>query len=273
MSDETPASQPAVDPLAGGADVWLLAEEDVDSFAAAFGGISLLTESERARHDRLLVPAARQRFLGARLLCRAVLSVYADVRPDAWRFTTGRYGRPRIEGGSWGLDFNLTHTNGLIAVIVVRSRTAGLDAEATPARPEAVDLAPKVLTPLETELLSRSRGDDRGHAFADSWVAKEAYTKATGMGMCRGFDAFSVHWMRDGSLAVVDDDIPAAERPLWQVQVLQVWDRFALGVAIRNTDADSGPLPVRLRCAMTELIGRGDEAPVPGDRSAGTETA
>ncbi len=254
MSDQMQAPDPAADPLAGGADVWLLAEEDVDSFSAALGGIGLLTEDERARHDRLLVPAARQRFLGARLLCRAVLSLYADVPPAAWRFTAGRYGRPRIDGRGWDLDFNLTHTNGLIAAIVVRSRTAGLDAEATPARPEAVGLAPKVLTPLETELLGRSRGEDRGHAFADSWVAKEAYTKATGMGMCRGFDAFSVHWLRDGNLAVVDDDIPAEERPLWQVQVLQVWDRFALGVAIRNTDADSGPLPVRLRCAMTELI-------------------
>lgn len=106
-------------------------------------------------------------------------------------------------------------------------------------------------------MLRRDREDQRGHAFADSWVAKEAYTKATGMGMCRGFDAFSVHRLRDGGLAVVDDEIPEPERPLWQVQVLQVWDRFALGVAIRASEDDEGPLPVRLRSAMAELLPEG----------------
>ncbi|MGN9791976.1 4'-phosphopantetheinyl transferase family protein [Streptomyces sp. OZ13] len=244
------------DPLADTAEVWLLAEEDVDRFAEATGGAALLTDEERARHDRLLFSAARRRFLGARLLSRQVLSRYADVPPGSWRFRTGKYGRPEVEGTAWGLDFNITHTNGLIAAIVVRGRTAGVDAEVTPARSEAMQFAPKVFTPLETEVLRRNREDQRGHAFADSWVAKEAYTKATGMGMCRGFDAFSVHRLRDGGLAVVDDEIPEQERELWQVQVLQVWDRFALGVAIRAGSEDTGPLPVRLRSAMAELLPR-----------------
>lgn len=247
------AAQPA-DPLADSADVWLLAEEDVEQFAAATGGFELLSDDERARHDRLLFPAARLRFLGARLLSRQVLSLYSEVPPDSWRFRTGKYGRPEVDGVSWGLDFNITHTNGLIAAIVVRGRTAGVDAEVTPARPEAMQFAPKVFTPLENEVLRRNREDQRGHAFADSWVAKEAYTKATGMGMCRGFDAFSVHRLRDGGLTVVDDEIPEPERPLWQVHVLQVWDRFALGVAIRAGETDEGPLPVRLRSAMAELL-------------------
>ncbi|MEV0781518.1 4'-phosphopantetheinyl transferase superfamily protein [Streptomyces sp. NPDC050423] len=248
------------DPLADSAEVWLLAEEDVERFAAATGGAELLTDEERARHDRLLFPAARLRFLGARLLSRQVLSLYTDAPPGSWRFRTGKYGRPQVEGASWGLDFNITHTNGLIAAIVVRGRIAGVDAETTPARPEAMQFAPKVFTPLENEVLRRNREDQRGHAFADSWVAKEAYTKATGMGMCRGFDAFSVHRLRDGGLAVVDDEIPEPERPLWQVHVLQVWDRFALGVAIRGSEDDAGPLPVRLRSAMAELLPPGTPA-------------
>lgn len=250
------------DTLTDSADVWLLAEDDVERFAAATGGLALLTDEERRRHDRLMFPDARRRFLGARLLTRTVLSHYADVPPDAWRFRSGKYGRPYIDDtgnpcGPSDLDINITHTNGLIAAIVVRNRTAGVDAESTPAKPEAVSLAPKVFTPLETELLHRHRQDERGHAFADSWVAKEAYTKATGMGMCRGFDAFSVHRLRDGGIAVVDDEIPPGERPLWQIEVLQVWDRFALGVAIRHSDEDDGPLPVRLRSAMAELIPTG----------------
>ncbi|MFD0313955.1 4'-phosphopantetheinyl transferase family protein [Streptomyces flavalbus] len=240
------------DPLAGSADVWLLAEEDVPRFAEATGGLDLLTDEERARHDRLLFPAARTRFLGARLLSRQVLSQYADVPPAEWRFDKGKFGRPSIHQADWGLDFNITHTNGLIAAIVVRGRTAGVDAENTPARPEALKFAPKVFTPLEQEVLRRDR--EQGHAFADSWVAKEAYTKATGMGMARGFDAFSVHRLRGGGLAVVDDEIPEPERPLWQIQVLQVWDRFALGIAIRATEHDEGPVPVRLRSAMAELL-------------------
>ncbi|MDH6111056.1 4'-phosphopantetheinyl transferase [Kitasatospora sp. MAP12-15] len=249
------------DLLADRADVWLLPEDSVDAFAAALGGLAALTDQERQRHDRLISPASRRRFLGARLLARRVLSEYADVPPEGWRFNTGTYGRPEIEGADWGLDFNITHTNGLIAAIVVRDLRCGVDVEQTPARPEAVKLAPKVLTHLETEVLARHTDTQRGLAFADSWVAKEAYTKATGMGMCRGFDAFSVHLLRDGSFALVDDEIPAEERPLWQVEVLQVWDRFALGVAIRHTEAQPGPVPVRLRSAMAELLPAGSSGP------------
>ncbi|WP_051834016.1 4'-phosphopantetheinyl transferase family protein [Streptomyces sp. NRRL S-646] len=261
--DMSPEREPVGDPLAEGADVWLLAEEDVEWFAEATGGLELLTEEERARHDRLLFPAARTRFLGARLLSRQVLSQYADVAPAQWRFDKGRFGRPSVQGADWGLDFNITHTNGLIAAIVVRGRTAGVDAENTPARPEALQFAPKVFTPLEQEVLRRDREDQQGHAFADSWVAKEAYTKATGMGMARGFDAFSVHRLRGGGLAVVDDEIPQDERPLWQIQVLQVWDRFALGIAIRGSEDEPGPIPVRLRSAMAELL---PESPAGGPR-------
>lgn len=268
METTVPDTGPeAVDLLAGGAEVWLLAEEDVDLFAAALGGLGALTEDERRRHDRLMRPAHRRRFLGARLLARSVLSRYAEVPPQGWRFTTGEYGRPEIDGPALGLDFNITHTNGLIAAIVVRDLRCGVDAERTPARPEAVALAPKVLTPLETEVLRLNSQEQRGHAFADAWVAKEAYTKATGMGMCRGFDAFSVHLLRDGSFALVDEEIPADERPLWQVEVLQVWDRFALGVAIRHSENDTGPVPVRLRSAVAELIPRPSEVgDTPGGR-------
>src|SRR5256885_14859449 len=90
--DTSPERGPVGDPLAEGADVWLLAEEDVERFAEATGGLELLTEEERARHDRLLFPAARTRFLGARLLSRQVLSQDADVAPGEGR---GGHGRGR----------------------------------------------------------------------------------------------------------------------------------------------------------------------------------
>ena len=58
---------------------------------------------------------------------RTVLSNYADVPPEAWRFVTNEYGRPEIDepaDARW-LKFNLSHTSGLIELIVARDREVG----------------------------------------------------------------------------------------------------------------------------------------------------
>ncbi len=248
------SSTTMLDPLAIGADVWWLRESDVGAFGAAVGLERVLTPDELDRCDRLKQDGARRRYLGARLLSRCALSRYVNVPPSHWTFRKGEFGRPEIEGENYGLDFNITHTEGMIATVVARDRMCGLDVEHRPIRPEAARLAPKVLAPPELAFVRMLPGELRRCLFADLWVAKEAYTKALGMGLCRPFDTFGTRRKDDGTLDLVDPTLPEAERARWQMEVFRIADGITAGVAIRKLHGEAGRVPLWLHDAMAELL-------------------
>ena len=247
------SSTAVLDPLAIGADVWWLREADVEAFGAAVGVERVLAAEEIDRCRRLRQAGARRRYLGARLVSRCALSRYVDVPPSSWRFRKGEFGRPEIDGENQGLDFNITHTDGMIAVVVTRGRMCGLDVEHRPIRQEAAKLAPKVLAPPELAFVRMLPGELRRCLFADLWVAKEAYTKALGMGLCRPFDTFGTRRKDDGTLELVDPTLPEPERVRWQMEVFRIADGITAGVAIRKLSEESGRVPLWLHDAMAEL--------------------
>lgn len=245
-------AQTAAEALCDGVDIWLLPEAAVPDLAAALNAEALLDPEERRRRDRLVRADSRQRFLGARLLSRHALSHYADVPPDTWRFGTGPYGRPEIIGGNrLALDFNVSHTDGLITCVVSRYRRIGVDTERWPARPEAVRLAAKVLTGAEQRYLNALDEPARRRAFSGYWVLKEAYTKALGLGLQRRFDSFEVCDAPAGCPVLVD---PTAG-PLgggWQLGLIDVPPAHLIGVAVRR-EANEPPVRLRIRDACREL--------------------
>ncbi|GAA4598136.1 4'-phosphopantetheinyl transferase [Actinoplanes octamycinicus] len=243
--------------LHGAADIWLLAESAVAGLATVLDAELLLTEEERRRRDRLVRPDSRLRFLGARMLTRYALSRYAGLPPDRWRFGAGPYGRPEIVGGNrWALDFNVSHTDGLIACVVSRYRRTGVDTERWPARPEAVRLAGKVLTAREQAHLGGLDEGARRRTFSGYWVLKEAYTKALGLGLQRRFDSFEVYDSPAG-VPVLSDPTLGPGGGLWQLGLLDVPPAHLLGVAVRRGEAEP-PIRLRIRDAGRELMLPGD---------------
>lgn len=243
-----------LDPLATGADVWWLRESDVEGFAAEVGAPGLLSAQERERHTRMKQAGARRRYLGARLISRCGLSYYIDVPPASWTFEKGEFGRPEIVGETYGLDFNITHTDGMIAMVVARDRRCGLDIEHRPIRTEAAKLAPRVLSPPELAFVRLLPGELRRCLFADLWVAKEAYTKALGMGLCRPFDTFGTRRKDDGTIELVDPTLPDVERLRWQMEVFRLADGLSAGVAIQKLTGEDTRVPLWLHDARAELL-------------------
>jgi 4'-phosphopantetheinyl transferase len=245
-------------------DVWLLREPAVEPLADRLGAEAMLTTGERARRDRLIRPDSRRRFLGARLLTRHALSRYVDVPPADWRFEAGRFGRPEIAGDvGGGLDFNVSHTDGLIACVVSRKRQAGVDTERSPARPEAVRLAGKVLTEQERRWLEALDEPYRGRLFSGYWVLKEAYTKALGLGLQRRFDSFHVFDDPPGRLALDDPSVSRYEGGNWQLELIDVPPRHLIGLAFRRQWFEP-LLNVRVRDAVGEFGAAYDLGALPG---------
>jgi 4'-phosphopantetheinyl transferase len=145
----------------------------------------LLTADERDRCLRFVFDRDRHTFLVARSLLRRVLSRYRPVPPDAWRFALNDYGKPRISGPltEGDIRFNLTHTRGLVALVVASGREVGIDAEHVERSLQWRDLVKDVLADREADHLASVSEPQQRRVFYQFWTLKEAYIKGCGKGL------------------------------------------------------------------------------------------
>jgi 4'-phosphopantetheinyl transferase len=139
-------------------------------------------EQERAR--RFKVAAAGQRFLLARDLLRRTLGEHLDVAPRSLIFGIGEHGKPHIVDPKPppAFGFNISHS-GEMVVLATAAREIGVDVEHLRSDPNSQRLAHRFFSPAERELILALDGTARDHAFLRVWTQKEAWLKATGLGV------------------------------------------------------------------------------------------
>ena len=101
---------------------------------------------------------------------------------------TGARGKPRVEApeGLRGLEFSVSHCDGLTAVVVSASGACGIDVEDENRRigTDVGAFARRWLSEREAARLDRIEDvDERARAFMRLWTVKEAYVKALGLGI------------------------------------------------------------------------------------------
>lgn len=193
-----------------GIDLWLLPPARLEVLGGEHAR-GVLADDEVAHLSRLVRPASRRQFRASRTLLRQALSRYADRAPGEWRFEREPLGRPRIVDAPDGLDFNVAHTQDLVVVAISRHRRVGVDVERTPATADLHTVRAKILTDRELRELDALPRTEALSRLLRTWVLKEAYTKALGVGLQRGFGTFGVEL---GDPPRLRD--PRADRP-WQL--------------------------------------------------------
>ena len=160
-----------------------------------------LSADERARADRFLAAADRQRFVERRGAMRAILARYVGVAPAELDLVSGPHGRPALAGraAEAGIDFNLTHSGDLALLAVARGRRVGVDLERLRTDLDALEIAERFFCPAETAALRALPAPARVEAFFRYWTAKEAFLKATGTGLSAPLDGFEVSLAPDGA--------------------------------------------------------------------------
>ena len=102
--------------------------------------LALCSPEELARHARIRHAETRDHHLLTRALVRTSLSRYSERAPEAWRFVENDHGCPFIEPSqnAQGLQFNVSHTTGLILCALTQRRAIGVDVRAlAPPVPDA----------------------------------------------------------------------------------------------------------------------------------------
>lgn len=194
----------------------------------------LLSEKETERCGRFYFERDRHLYLVAHAMVRHVLAAYLDVPPRHLRFSTNAYGRPELvrEPGMPNLRFNLSHTQGLAALVVNLDHACGIDVEANQRSRDVVALATSVLSAQEQAAFDRVPEADRQLAFLRYWTLKEAYIKARGQGLSLPLAQFSFDMMQIITIqfhAGIDDN-PSG----WQFAQEFLGSSHVLAVAIHH---------------------------------------
>jgi 4'-phosphopantetheinyl transferase len=254
-----------LDPHEGQVDLWFTRTDRVDSGLAARYR-ALLTQHELAQQARFYFEKDRHRYLVTRALAREVLSRYAPVAPDEWRFEADSYGKPHIvapAGLAQRIAFNISHTDGLVIVGVSRGRALGVDAECMQRR-AALEVAERFFSPLEVRSLQRLARQAQAMRFWELWTLKESYIKARGMGLSIPLDRFAFQLDRARRVALEFapgfDDVPSR----WQFWQMRPTEHHLLALCVESPAEHEAPIrlsvrettPLRSHCVVDCAIDR-----------------
>lgn len=152
-----------------------------------------LSEDERGRIARFVFEKDRHVRLVARGSLRQALSEYTGGLPAGeFRFGYNQYGKPFIEHPAHctGVRFNLSHCDGLIAIVIDQGIDVGVDVEVIRPMPDLLRVARRFFAPPEVANLRQTPEPARLERFFQYWTLKESYIKARGAGLTLGLDQF-----------------------------------------------------------------------------------
>jgi 4'-phosphopantetheinyl transferase len=194
----------------------------------------VLSPDELERAERYRFDQHRNEFILTRAVLRIVLASYAAQSPESLSFDYSAQGKPALRNGPPDLRFNVSHTEGLAVMALVREREIGVDAEKIRPQPDAQKLAKRFFSPQEQRFLEKLSGDELQRAFFRCWTHKEAYIKAKGEGLSIPLHAFDVSLEQDRPAAVVGTRPDPTEAGRWTLYDLSIGRGYAAALAVAN---------------------------------------
>lgn len=164
--------------------VWYLPLKLSEPDQIRFG--AMLDEDESQRAGRLAFPHLRERYIAAHGVMRWLLGRYLGRDPQSLRFTKGPHGKPYLKDVS--LQFNLSHSDQHALLAVTRLAEVGIDIEGLERKVEVDGIAKRFFSEAEAQELFELSGSDRRMGFLNLWTRKEAWLKATGIGISEGLN-------------------------------------------------------------------------------------
>ncbi|MBW2734665.1 MAG: 4'-phosphopantetheinyl transferase superfamily protein [Deltaproteobacteria bacterium] len=216
--------------------------------------LEALPKGEQARHAQFVVRRPKREYILTRTLVRRVLSRYTHVLPSAWRFTANEFGRPAIATPHVlaGLDFNVSHTGGMIVCLVGQHLEFGVDVEDRQRARRTVDIAERFFSPREARALRSLPDHAQGDRFMELWTLKEAYIKARGMGLRIPLAHFSFELSAGpDAIAIAFEPELQDDASSWRFSLSRPSQRHQLAWAVRVKGGDA--LFVKERDALALL--------------------
>ncbi|MEI6756849.1 MAG: 4'-phosphopantetheinyl transferase superfamily protein [Chlorobium sp.] len=181
----------------------------------------LLGDEERLHCLRFRQERDRIAYVAAHALLRCTLSQTLGLPPASLIIARDSMGKPFLHAPeSLRLDFNISHTAGMVAVAISKAGKVGVDVEAVDRKmmPQHDVSAFGMSHEEKTELASLSE-PERSDAFFDLWTAREAVAKADGRGLSLPFSLIRIDRARNTATIPEHESSSGSNWSLWREQL------------------------------------------------------
>jgi len=178
----------------------------------------ILSPDEVARTGRI-------RFIASRGELRIRLASYCGTRPERLSFGVGPHGKPFLREPATPIQFNLSHSGSLVALVVTSGIPCGIDIERVRSKISDQALAQRFFCSRENEWLRSLPEDQMRHGFFRLWSVKESILKADGRGISASLSAIDASGVMDGTSSLVSS--------FW-VTELNVAEGYTSALAVEN---------------------------------------
>ena len=211
-------------------EIWVLERSAAGPARTHLQG--LLSPEEHLRRDRFRLAADRDRFGLGRVLCRTVLGARLGRPPASIALEIQRSGRPVLANAPGGPWFSIAHSGELVVFALAPTPFVGVDVEHEDHAAQALDLAARICTPREQAALAACPVSERPRRFCAIWTLKEAYAKATGLGL--QIDPARLGFDPDrAGFAEQLGDLSAADAAAWRFGLWRPIAGYSLALAFK----------------------------------------
>lgn len=197
--------------------------------------LAWLDESEHQRASRFYSSALADRWRVAHVALRDILGSAMGSDPSELRFTQEANGKPVLVT-TRRIGFNLSHSGDLALVAVTAGAAVGVDVERVSEVPEMEGVAASHFAREEQHALWSAPESARLAVFFRIWTRKEAYVKATGVGIGPALSRFAVTAGTEAPRLLYAYDTPRLEE--WSMHTIEVPEGYSAALCI----ADAAPV-------------------------------
>ena len=236
------------------AHIWRIALDARDDGDAHFSDLS---HAEQIKTRRFHSPQHARRYTVAHSMLRRILAGYTGIEAHALTFNKTEFGKPYLaqfqETDSRFVHFNLSHSANIALVAVSVSGEVGVDVEFWRDNVRHIEVAERFFSIAERRALRALRALDGNmydvtRGFFSGWSRKEAYIKASGLGISRGLDYFDVSLEPTAPATILADRRDAQAVTRWKMANVDV------GVGYSAAIVATAPLSV-IRLYEAQLSG------------------
>jgi 4'-phosphopantetheinyl transferase len=214
--------------------LWLVRECEVNDPVLLKSYLTLLSDREIARYERLRLEQDKKEFLLTQVLARTVLAGYLDIdNPGDIRFERNPHGKPFLPGDNKP-QFNLTNSNGVVVLAVTAGIEIGIDIEYLHRKVACLNLARRYFTPEEADTFEGLSDVAIRDRFFDFWTLKEAWLKAYGTGLKTPLNTFGFTLGADNITIAFTDRLD--EKPDdWSFMQFEIKEGYRLSVSVKDS--------------------------------------
>lgn len=203
----------------------------LDTAVAEVNGLS---GDERLRSTRFRFDRDRRRYVAGRSFVRSVLAGYLDTQPHEVQLAYAARGKPELVGAAKSLRFNFSGA-GEWGMLGVARCDIGVDVEQVRPIADLDDVARRFFAAREAETVLAAEGEERVIRFLACWTRKEAFVKATGVGIGTSLSDFEVTIAPSDTPRITH--VPNERAADWSLLVPRVRDDLIAALVVRHPDA------------------------------------